>query len=99
MGRRSSVSLRFRFCCRAMAAFVAARLVDSTVLAGQTLARLQVLQTTKAYLPLHQEIQEALNLVQDSSLTLRDSLHFIQTLVNFFYCEKAYLRILFFGTM
>lgn len=99
MGRRSTVSLRFRFCCRAVAAFVAARLVDSTILAGQTLSRLQVLQTTKAYLPLHQEIQEALNLVQDSSLTLRDSLHLIQTLVNFFYCEKAYMRILFFGAM
>nr|XP_050045901.1 ectopic P granules protein 5 homolog [Dermacentor andersoni] len=99
MGRRSTVSLRFRFCCRAVAAFVAARLVDNTVLASQTLSRLQILQTTKAYMPLQQEIQEALNLVQDSSLTLRDSLHLIQTLVNFFYCEKAYLRILFFGIM
>lgn len=99
MGRRSTVSLRFRFCCRAVAAFVAARLADNTVLASQTLSRLQILQTTKAYLPLQQEIQEALNLVQDSSLTLRDSLHLIQTLVNFFYCEKAFLRILFFGIM
>lgn len=99
MGRRSTVSARFRFCCRAVAAFVAARLTDNTVLAGQCLSRLQALQGAKAYLPFTQEIQEAVSIVQDSSCTLRDSLHLIQILVNFFYCEKAYLRILFFGTM
>ncbi|XP_077501047.1 ectopic P granules protein 5 homolog [Amblyomma americanum] len=99
MGRRSTVSVQFRFCCRVVAAFVAARLTDNAAVANQMLSRLQVLQTTKAYQPLLQEIQEALNIVQDTSLTLGDSLHMIQTLVNFFYCEKAYLRVLFFGTV
>lgn len=99
MGRRSTVSVRFRLCCRAVAAFVSARLSDNTVLAGQCLSRLRALQGAKAYVAFSHEVQEAVNIVQDSGRTLGDGLHLIQMLVNFFYCEKAYLRILFFGTM
>ncbi|XP_050032007.2 ectopic P granules protein 5 homolog [Dermacentor andersoni] len=97
MGRRSAVSTRFRLCCRAVAAFVAARLDNNAALAEQTLSRLRSLQTSKAYLPLSQEIQAALGIVQDTSLgALRDSLHLVSRLVDSLYREEALLHILVF---
>lgn len=97
MGRRSAVSARFRLCCRAVAAFVAARLDNNAALADQTLSRLRSLQTAKGYLPLSQEIQEALGIVQDASLgALRDSLRLVNRLADSLYREKEFLRILVF---
>lgn len=97
MGRRSMVSAAFRLCCRAVAAFVATRLDNSSALANQTLSRLRSLQTSKAYLPLSREVQEALDIVRDASRgAIRDSLHLMNKLVNSLYREKVLLRILVF---
>ncbi|XP_077496102.1 ectopic P granules protein 5 homolog [Amblyomma americanum] len=95
MGRRSPSSPGFRVCCRAVSAFVAARIgEDNVALASQTLTRLQAVQVNKAYSSLWQEVKEALGIVQDSTLTLRDSLRLILKLADFLYRDKAYIRIL-----
>ncbi|KAL3199943.1 hypothetical protein MRX96_013426 [Rhipicephalus microplus] len=97
VGRRSVVSAGFRLCCKALAAFVATRLDNSSALANQTLSRLRSLQASKAYSQLSREVKEALDIVQDASRgTIRDSLHLMNKLVDSLYRERVVLRILVF---
>lgn len=112
-GKKSQVSVRFRFCCRAMSAFVSSKMTEGgvvrlvpaepddrpSVTSVQALSKLKALQGNRAYAALSHEIDQALQIVQDPSRTLRDSISVIQMLVNYFYSDKVYLRILFFGGM
>uniref|UniRef100_A0A2R5LL19 Ectopic P granules protein 5 homolog n=1 Tax=Ornithodoros turicata TaxID=34597 RepID=A0A2R5LL19_9ACAR len=115
LGKRSTLSVRFRFCCRTVCAFVLSQLVEPGMIrlepwraedtwkrspaSSQALARLKALQTNRAYVAMSSEIDEALSIVQDSSKNLRDGLSVIRTLVNSFYADRVYLRTLFFGFM
>ncbi|CAN7996188.1 unnamed protein product [Ixodes hexagonus] len=113
LGKKSAVSVRFRFCCRVMGAFVASQMTESgavrlaptqpddrpSVTSAQALARLKALQGNRTYVALAREVEQALQVVQDPNRTIRDSISVIQMLVNLFYSDKVYLRILFFGVM
>lgn len=115
LGKKSMLSINFRFCCKTVCAFVMSQLVEPYVIrlepwrpedtwkrspaSAQALARLKALQTNKAYAAIVPEIEEALAIVQDSSKNLRDGLSVIHTLVNNFYASRVFLRILYFGVM
>ncbi|XP_002410692.3 ectopic P granules protein 5 homolog [Ixodes scapularis] len=113
LGKKSAVSVRFRFCCRVMGAFVASQMTETgtvrlapiqsderpSVTSVQALAKLKALQGNRMYASLTREVEQALQMVQDPNRTIRDSISVIQMLVNLFYSDKVYLRILFFGVM
>lgn len=115
LGKKSVLSHRFRYCCRMVCAFVRMQMVEPNLIrleswrpedtwkhsavSLQALAKLKSLQTNKAYASLSCQVEEGIEIVQDRSKSLRDGLSVIRTLVSYFYSDRVYLRILFFGIL
>ncbi|XP_041348486.1 ectopic P granules protein 5 homolog isoform X2 [Gigantopelta aegis] len=105
-GKKSQLSCRFRIICRTLAAFLASHMSNETdlclqpqqraaitTLSKQTMAGLLSLKSNKQYSEYKDQIDMVCVFVQDPMMHLHDSLALVEQLVNAFFPDKYYLKV------
>ncbi|XP_069141683.1 ectopic P granules protein 5 homolog isoform X3 [Argopecten irradians] len=107
LGKRSTLSIRFRIVARSLSAMVSSQIYGETVLrmqpneplANTTQAKteigaLQALKSNKQYQQHRSEIQAACDLVKNELCCLRDTFTLLRNLCVAFYPDKEYLSVI-----